>query len=32
MDKGNKLQNSASIADSSKDSLIVDTLSKQYKK
>lgn len=32
MDKGKKLQNSASIADSSKDSLIVDSLSKQYKK
>lgn len=32
MGKGKKLQNSASIADSSKDTLIVDTLSKQHKK
>lgn len=32
MDKGKKHQYSASIADSSKDTLIVDTLSKQHKK
>lgn len=32
MNKGKKYQNSVSIADSSKDILIIDTISKQYKK